>query len=469
MAQPDRTQKQVAERYKGNLDYYKKPHYLRRGKFWVVTILVTLGVASMCAYHWWGGEKFYSSGSISRPHAHFANNCGACHAGGSLLQEIKSSSRNAIDTACLQCHQGHAFHQPNVVQDHSCTACHHEHKGQGPMKSPDNANCLVCHADTAILEASFQKGKNLPAEAFDYRPSHGLALFKSPRPSRGHTQVVHAFATDHPEFQVVVEKLKDPDTLKFNHQLHLASPDIPSVNGKKLDCADCHQPNAAGVFHQRISFEANCKSCHSLQFDAKNPELLIPHGNPEFVRAFLRSLPVQYADLARRKGMNAEGDVADFVKRQMLQIRDEVLSGENLEQQVFFSDARTGPVGRIGRLDDQGRARFAGCAYCHEVKPVAESSPTITKPIIPDRWLIRGRFNHAKHLTVGCVKCHDVSHSRETSDILLPSKAACVTCHSPQGGVAHDCSTCHRYHAQSKTGVPPVPLGKETAATHFGR
>jgi len=447
MAQPDRTQKQVAERYKGNLDYYKKPHYLRRGKFGVVAVVVALGVAGMWAYHQWGGERFYSSGSISRQHAHFANNCKACHTGGSLLQEIKSSARAAIDRACLRCHKGHDFHQPNIVQDHSCTACHHEHLGKGPMKFPDNANCLVCHGDAAIMEASFQKGKNLPPEAFDYRATHGLALFKSPRPPRGHTQVLHSFATDHPEFQVVAEKLKDIDTLKFNHQLHLSSPNIPPVDGKRLDCANCHKPDAAGVFHQKMSFEANCKTCHSLQFDVENPELLIPHGNPEFVRAFLHSLPIQYADFARRKGMKGEGEVEEFVKQQTLHIRVQVLSGENLEQQVFFNDARTGPVGRIGQLDERGRARFAGCAYCHAVKPVDDAAPAITKPIIPDRWLIRGRFNHGKHVNVDCVKCHDVSHSQETTDILLPSKTACVTCHSSQGGVAHDCSTCHNYHA----------------------
>ena len=44
-------------------------------------------------------------------------------------------------------------------------------------------------------------------------------VFKAPRPPGGYTQIIHAFATDHPEFQVLAEKLRDPDTLKFNHQL----------------------------------------------------------------------------------------------------------------------------------------------------------------------------------------------------------------------------------------------------------
>src|SRR6185503_12685488 len=166
--------------------------------------------------------------------------------GGSLLREIKSSSRATIDRACLDCHKGHEFHQPNVVQDHACTACHHEHLGNGPMKPPKDTNCPVCHGDAAIMEASFQNGKNLPPAAFNYRATHDLALFPTPRPPRGHTQVLHSFATDHPEFQVVAEKLKESNTLKFNHQLHLSSPNIPPVDGKKLACADCHKPDATG-------------------------------------------------------------------------------------------------------------------------------------------------------------------------------------------------------------------------------
>ena len=98
-------------------------------------------------------------------------------------------------------------------------------------------------------------------------------------------------------------------------------------------------------------------------------------------------------------------------------------------------------------MDEQGRARFPGCAYCHEVKAVANGAPAVTKPVIIDRWLTRGSFNHAKHLLIDCAKCHEVLHSTQTADVLLPSKATCVECHSPKGGVANGCSTCHSYHA----------------------
>ncbi|MDB6122382.1 MAG: hypothetical protein JWQ71_1375 [Pedosphaera sp.] len=377
------------------------------------------------------------------------------------LALMTAAGMTTIDQNCQRCHVGHTFHQPNVVMDHSCSACHQEHLGKGLMKRPDDANCATCHADAQIMQASLKKGRQLSLATFDYRPDNGRQMFKAPRPERGYTQVIHSFATDHSEFQVVAEKLKDPDTLKFNHQLHLTSPTIPSVDGRKLDCADCHKPDASGIYHQKISFEANCRKCHSLQFDARNPDLSLPHGNPEFVRAFLGSLPIQYAEYgARKKGLTGKSELAEFVKQQMIQIREQVLNGENLEQQVFFSEAKLGPVHRAGQVEERGRALFPGCAYCHEVKPVENAAPAVTKPVIMDRWL-RGGFNHGKHLNVDCNKCHEVMRSSQTSDILLPSKATCAECHSPKGGVRNQCSTCHSYHAPMniltlKTEAPKV-------------
>ncbi len=350
----------------------------------------------------------------------------------------------ALDQNCARCHTARNFHQPNVVWDYSCSACHQEHKGGGPIAPPDNSHCVTCHGSAAIMEASFQKGKTLTLEIFNYRPAHNRVLFRVPRPERGYTQVLQSFA-DHPEFQISAEKLKETNTLRFNHARHFAD-DIPLVGGKKLACADCHKPDADGVYHQKISFEANCKTCHALQFDARNPELTLPHGDAAAVRAFLRSLPTQYADFgARGRSITAKHELENFVARQLDQLREQYPSGDDLERAVFFSTEHTAPAPRVGDLPEQGRARFAGCAYCHEVK-AADGAPIVTKPILPDRWLIRSSFHHAKHAHVSCVTCHDVVRSQSTADILLPNQATCATCHGPQGGVAHSCATCHSYH-----------------------
>src|SRR5205823_781408 len=157
---------------------------------------------------------------------------------------------------------------------------------------------------------------------------------------------------------------RDPDVLRFNHQRHFAS-DIPPLNGQKLDCNYRHRPQPAGRFYQRISFAANCQACHSLQFDWRNPEMRIPHGNVDLVRTFLRSLPAPSADYARsNKGM-----------------------------------------------------------------PEREVTASVTqKPL-------------------DCNLCHQARQSRETSDVLMPAKANCTICHSPQGKIVAECITCHSYHA----------------------
>jgi uncharacterized paraquat-inducible protein A len=137
-------------------------------------------------------------------------------------------------------------------------------------------------------------------------------------------------------------------------------------------------------------------------------------------------------------------EVRNFVTKQIRQLRERVRSGEELERQVFFA---TDPYKPMQNAEARTRASFAGCAFCHEVKPVANSAPAITKPVLVDRWMPLAKFNHAQHTSVKCDDCHHASQSRETSDVLMPVKANCVVCHSPHGRVASECSMCHTYHA----------------------
>ena len=153
--------------------------------------------------------------------------------------------------------------------------------------------------------------------------------------------VIHHFAEDHPQFRFITEKLRDPDTLKFNHALHLTGPTIPKLpGGDKLDCAFCHQPDAAGAFMRPVAFEKNCRVCHSLQFDPATPQLTLPHGSAEYVSAFLRSLPKQYTALAAAENVP---DKNSFVQQKLAGLQTLFGSGEELERRVFFSTATFGP------------------------------------------------------------------------------------------------------------------------------
>jgi hypothetical protein len=471
MADPSRTQKQIADRYKGNLGYYKKRHPWRLARFVVSFLAIVGGVAAIWLFQTHGKETFFNSGPISSNHAAFADDCASCHdksliTVGSLTpakfrQVLSDRFHNgiacdAIDSKCESCHKQHTLHEPNVVENRSCSACHVEHHGPRAMHPVADRDCAACHNNSEVMQASAQKGAQLPADVFHLRahPPQQV-VFEMPRPVRGYTQVFSSFASGHPPFQLDYEKANDPNVLRFNHQRHEAA-DIPLVGGKKLDCNYCHKADPDGRYYQRVSFAANCQACHSLQFDAKNPELVVPHGDPAAVRSFLRTLPNQYAELAVRKGITEAKQIQIFVNKQMTTLRERVRSGEEFERQIFFTADPYKPQ----RDQPATRASFHGCAFCHEVKPVQQNAaPTITKPVFVDRWMPQARFNHAKHTSVSCAECHHASQSRETSDVLMPPKESCVRCHSPQGKVASECITCHRYHA------PPQFAAADLGAT----
>ena len=476
MATPGRTQKQIAERYKGNLGYYKKKHPWRVARWCANLLAIAGGIAGIILFSKRGNEEFFSSGKISSSHAAFAQDCAKCHDKGAALGDRITLAKfknvvndrfhrgidfTSIDRKCEQCHKQHTLHEPNVVENRSCSVCHQEHLGSGRMKQVVDLHCASCHNDRGIMEASAKKGTQFPPAAFHLRPHLAQqVVFEMPRPPRGYTQVLSSFAGDHPEFQLVREKARDPDVIRFNHQRHFAA-DIPPVKGEKLDCNYCHKADPEGRFYQRISFTANCQACHALQFDVKNPELKIPHGDVALVRTFLRTLPAQYGDYARLKqGKTRDSDVQNFVAQQIRQLREQFRTGEELEKAVFFA---TDPYKPQRQMTAQVRANFAGCAFCHDVKPVVNAAPTITKPVLVDRWMPQAKFNHAKHQVdpitqekLDCNKCHRALVSRETSDVLMPAKADCVTCHSPKGKVVSECITCHGYHAPPQVAATDV-------------
>jgi len=435
----------------------------------------------------WRGHLI-NPGPLSTPHSSAAfaklhaginqvnSTCAACHMAGALgpsgivsaawsaahgpiqilgLATVPTGAMTAIDASCQKCHANHSFHQPNMVRDISCSFCHAEHQGGGPIAATTDAHCTLCHGDATTMAAAAAKGASLPPEvlrglAAQVVRSAGLSRDRTAddlRPTIGFPHIIHRFAEDHPEFRVHSEKWRDPNTLKFNHALHLTGKTIPiPPGGQKLDCASCHQPDAAGVYFRPINFASHCQVCHSLQFDPETPGLTLPHGDADFVRAFLRSLPKQYADFAARSGRTPAADWNQFAQEKLQRLQARVASGEDFERRIFFSTATIGPDVQVGTVRGTTPALYPGCAFCHEVKVGSQGKAEITQPTIVERWLAHGEFNHAKHLGVACTQCHSAATSRDTADIILPARNSCVTCHSPRGGVVDSCATCHVYH-----------------------
>lgn len=470
MADPERTQKEISTRYHGNIAYRGRIHPWRLARIIVTALAIIGGIVGAVWYQRHGRQDFFNPGTIARPHQKFANDCEKCHqkpppdvasASATVARRFHGhADLQSIDRNCEQCHQQHALHEPNVVENRSCSACHQEHRGLNSLRRVANVQCAACHNNDEVMQASAQKGMQLPPDAFHIHPHRPPQIvFEMPRPPRGYTAVFASFADQHPEFQVVREHAVDPDknALKFNHQRHLGGNDIPQVNGKKLDCAYCHATDVEGRFYQRISFEANCKACHSLQFDLKNPEMQLPHGDAAAVRGYLYSVRARYEQLAVTKGIRQPQQISLFADTQIRQLLVQAGSGENLERQIFFTsrpnESAPAPTAR--------RPAFYGCALCHEVKAEGANVPSITPVKYVDRWMPQAHFNHAKHTSVRCDQCHAARQSSDTGDVLMPGKASCITCHSPAGTVSSDCMTCHTYHAppQTSAAVAAGPAG----------
>jgi hypothetical protein len=437
-------------------------------------------------------DKFINPGPISSPHSsrHFSDlnrkitndssNCSACHesarrgaatwpgkigealSGGLAPHELIKkgpAQPSGMDKNCLACHAGKDFHQPDMPVEFACSTCHVEHGGSGFMPEVTSASCLACHGSAEIMGKSRQVAANANPHSF---PSSAIkSAVKHPdlgRPEGGYTEVIRDFHDGHPEFRVIREKVVDVNTLKFNHKLHLGSGEIPKLHGKTLSCTDCHATDAKGEYQLPITYEKNCAECHALQFDKDTPGLVLPHGDPFYVRSFLRSLSIQYEEYAKTtEGITLKEPLREYVQSKGRNVEALYQTGEYMERAVFFADMK-------GEVPGGRRAPFAGCATCHEVSdPVVDNgAPVIAKVAAPNRWMEVGKFNHSMHEKgMTCTDCHDVTKSELTSDVNLPSIKSCVDCHSPKGGIDHRCVRCHSYH-----NTPPGSLfGSPTEKT----
>jgi len=484
------SQKQIAKRYEDKVDYYNTTSPWRRARFWVSFVAIVGGIAAIYFAQDRTPPEFFNTGPLSSHHSSLGTDCASCHKPESVADGTRGSPRffkvvtqrfrkgapsfERIDLACQSCHEQHAFHEPNVVENRSCSACHKEHQGPGPMPAVASLDCASCHNHRDVMQASARVGKQVPPMQFRLNPkvanvsgTHPVVL-QLPRPAEGYTAAFASFRDGHPPFQLHRDNVRESDVLRFNHQRHLAGPGIPSTKaGGKLDCNYCHKPEPSGRYMQRVTFEASCQECHSLQFDVKNPDFQLPHGDAQLVRTFLRTLPAQYGELARRKrGMTNENRINDFTAQQIRQLLIQFPSAEELERAVFFTKD---PYKASQQSDPATQAKYAGCAFCHEVKQGAGGSypmAEVTKPVMIDRWMPQAHFNHAKHESVSsCRDCHVSAHSSQlTSDVLMPTKESCTSCHSPAGQAmkASECITCHTYHAPDPRAAAPVTASSIT-------
>jgi len=347
-----------------------------------------------------------------------------------------------MDAACQSCHQPHSFHQASVANDTSCSACHLEHQGRGQnLLAVNPSHCTACHGDNSKMADAAALARRLDPALFTKKIADGSVAFAVARPPEGLTARITSFATDHPEFRLHAPGTIDPNPLAFDHALHLTGEAIPLLDGKRLDCRSCHVPDQSGALMQPVRFALHCQSCHDLPIDPATPSLVVPHGSAEAARAFLRALSAAYSDDAvQRLGLSG-APLRAHVTEKLDALHLLHPSGEALERKVFFGDP-SAPAGRDS------------CSLCHVVEAApAGATPRIAPARVPDIWMPHARFDHARHTQVACVACHAATTSVLTTDVLMPAKATCASCHSPAGGVTDSCTACHGYHNPPPTGV----------------
>src|SRR4051812_43324806 len=100
------TQKQIAQRFKGNLDYFRKAHYWRRLRLWTIFGVTLIGFGLMALLFLLGPERMYNPGPISQHHSHFGNDCAQCHEPPkkSLASVSLKLTNEGIDQHCEKCH-----------------------------------------------------------------------------------------------------------------------------------------------------------------------------------------------------------------------------------------------------------------------------------------------------------------------------------------------------------------------------
>src|SRR6185369_2613829 len=126
------------------LDHYRQPNPLVRGKY-----LLTVGACSAAlVYVVWlmlptaASQQQLSPGPLAAVHASWNNDCAACHQNFqplradavSLVRLLRGdkNDREALDQACIKCHNT-PVHHAAAKSEHvaSCASCHSDHHGAG--------------------------------------------------------------------------------------------------------------------------------------------------------------------------------------------------------------------------------------------------------------------------------------------------------------------------------------------------
>lgn len=442
------------------LDYHSRPRGLRRWRrrlAWALFLLCLIGVGVAAFVP--GSKQLVQSAPVTSAHRMFNHDCSRCHQKSfATLRKLDPShafDHVVSDQTCLSCHDVPA-HNRLAKNGTACAACHREHRGIESLTRVEDKQCAKCHGNLKEHRISGEAGF--------------------------HQVDIRDFNSDHPEFAIHRNGVKDESRLKFSHKKHLAEEGLPGPDGKRIQlrCVDCHSTDDAGRYMKPVHYETHCASCHPLQVvlagtfkgrDAEGQNELDKqvaifsrkpalHDEPSTVRGELRERLVQFTQrFPDLRGRPREGLVVPDLIRGPGERRTHPADMEWTVQPGSTSDASKFIAGQLEVNANVLFQQGGGCIRCHHEEnnggrePVSSGLIKLEKTKIPTRWLAgthgTSRFSHDRHRMLDCGQCHAASESTGAEDVLMPKIGTCQQCHTPKANVRSDCVLCHRYHDQT--------------------
>lgn len=490
----------------GERDYFRRRSRLDRWKLGLTLFAAFVTVAWLAGSLLSPdqGVMLYTHGEVCSSHAAWEANCEACHEPYHPINEnswyvdwfgnepVEDRWKN---TRCQACHAGPMHHDTIVASSlHTCGSCHRDHNGRdfSLVDLPDH-DCTRCHAN---IDQHHTEGSSRYVNITDFGEIDGHPEFALLDPDRSDWQpsnrtLKFSHSLHMTQGLVYDTRSRRPWTLgdiprgqRDRYGFGEQDPNTPV----QLNCASCHvldgtdvnipgpplglpdssvrPPRGDGKYFLPITYEVHCQACHPLNsFDGEHPEWSVPHRlQPPQIEQELREL---YAEdlLTSNLGLmrmplefHQPSDRLDGVPDI---VREQITVRNRIEDKVWTAKVL---------LFEGGRT----CQKCHDY---AWQSPSDQFPIavkgasIPSVWFEHAVFDHTSHRAMDCMECHAGAVSNvlpsgaveviEKEPLKLPGIDNCRQCHAPagsetvngkmpqtfrQGGVAHNCTECHRYH-----------------------
>lgn len=382
-------------------------------------------------------DHAWQSGPMHKAHQSIGDNCNVCH---------QTPFAVVQNEACTSCHDNMAVHfdgamfpavalqSPGTMR---CANCHHEHNEMPSMARHDASLCSNCHRD---LNAIGGEGSLSPP----------VTQFHLDHPVFSASMLAPAQQADKWQWTITRSSLsllqgQDKNHLIFPHDVHLKFDGVKAPAGKeKLDCGNCHQPDATGNLMQPINMETHCSRCHVLEFEPGYPDRLLPHGNEKALMATLQEFYARQWLEGELNRLNALGRDA---RRPGGEWRQSLI--EQRQEGLAYAKEKA-----FATADDLFTRRT--CITCHQIeKRTGAELPWRVKPVkLTQQWFPKARFDHAAHRGSECSLCHDAGKSKNVSDVLLPDVEVCQSCHVGEfekHGVPSTCVDCHRFHQFDST------------------